>query len=74
MPSGKSSVERDVKAAGERAMEMHRQSPGVRVRVLGAGGTGATMAGRDARVLFLVSLDGRLIGVARLREEQTAGV
>ena len=71
---GKSSIERDVTAAGQRAGDLHRQSPGVRVRVLGVDGTGAAMAGRDAGVLFLVALDGRLIGVEPLHEEQTQKV
>jgi transposase-like protein len=70
----KSSIERDVTSAGQRAGELHRQSPGVRVRVLGADGTGAAMAGRDAGVLFFVALDGRLIGVEPLHEEQTRKV
>jgi transposase-like protein len=70
----KSSIERDVTAAGERAGDLHRQSPGLRVRVLGVDGTGAAMAGRDAGLLFLVAVSdgGRLIGVEPLREEQTA--
>jgi transposase-like protein len=71
---GKSSIERDVTGAGQRAGDLHRQSPGVRVRVLGVDGTGAAMAGRDAGVLFFVALDGRLIGVEPLHEEQTQKV
>jgi len=71
---GKSSIERDVTAAGQRAGDLHRQSPGVRVRVLGVDGTGAAMAGQDAGMLFLVALDGRLIGVEPLHEEQTQKV
>ena len=70
----KSSIERDVTAAGQRAGELHRQSPGVRVRVLGVDGTGAVMAGRDAGMLFFVALDGRLIGVEPLHEQQTQKV
>lgn len=72
----KSSIERDVTAAGRRASDLHRQSPGVRVRVLGVDGTGAAMAGPDAGVLFLVGLDGsgRLIAVEPLHEEQTSQV
>jgi hypothetical protein len=45
------------------------------VRVLGADGTGAAMAGRDAGVLFFVGLEGgRLIGVEPVHEEQTSQV
>ena len=70
----KSSIERDVMAAGQRASDLHRLSPGLRVRVLGVDGTGAAMAGRDAGVLFLVGLEGRLVGVEPLHEEQTQEV
>ena len=75
-PSGKSSIERDVASAGHHAQELHRQAPPVRVRVLGADGTGAAMAGREAGVLFLVGVDcgGRLVGVAPLQEQQTEDV
>jgi len=70
----KSSIERDVCSAGQKARAFHRQAPGIRVRVLGVDGTGAAMAGRDAGVLFLVGLEGRLIGVEPLHEAQTAQV
>jgi transposase-like protein len=70
----KSSIERDVAAAGQRAGEFHRQSPGVRVRVLGVDGTGAAMAGQDAGLLFLVGSEGQLVGVEALHEEQTQKV
>jgi hypothetical protein len=70
----KSSIERDVRAAGQRAVDLNRQSPGVQVRVLGVDGTGAAMAGRDAGVLFLVASDGQLIGVEPLHEEQAPKV
>jgi hypothetical protein len=72
-PSSKSSIERDVAAAGWKVQELHRQSPRMQVRVLGVDGTGAAMAGQDAGVLFFVGLDGggRLIGVAPVHEEQT---
>jgi hypothetical protein len=73
---GKSSIERDVAAAGEQAQGLHRDAPRMQVRVLGADGTGAAMAGRNAGVLFFVGVDagGRLIGVAPLHEEQTEKV
>jgi hypothetical protein len=72
----KSSIEPDVRDAGQQARQLHRQAPGMRVRVLGADGTGAAMAGRDAGVLFFVGLEGggRLIGVEPVHEEQTAQV
>jgi hypothetical protein len=70
----KSGIERDVTAAGQRAVDLHRQSPGIRVRVLGVDGTGAAMAGRDAGMLFYVALEGRLIAVEPLHEEQTQKV
>ncbi|MCJ7620186.1 MAG: hypothetical protein MUP64_08220 [Anaerolineae bacterium] len=75
-PSGKSSVERDVKAAGEEARLRHREARQFPVRVLGVDGTGAAMAGKDAGVLFLVGLEGggHLIGLAPLHEEQTQKV
>jgi len=68
----RSSVERDVAAAGQKARELHSQAPRMRARGVGVDGTGAAMAGADAGILFFVAIgDGRLIGVAPLREEQT---
>lgn len=72
---GKSSIERDVAGAGQKAQELHRQAPRMKVGVLGVDGTGAAMAGRDRGVLFFVAVeDGRLIGVAPVHEEQTEQV
>jgi hypothetical protein len=73
---GKSSIERDVAAAGEQAQELHRQAPPVRVQVLWVDGTGAAMAGREEGVLFFVALGspGGLIGVEAVHEEQTRQV
>ncbi len=73
---GKSSIDRDVKAAGERARELHRQAPRMRVRVLGVDGTGAAMAGKDRGLLFFVGIGvgGGLIAVEPLHEEQTQKV
>lgn len=72
---GKSTIERDVAAAGQKAQELHRESPRMRVRVLGVDGTGAAMAGKEAGVLFFVALDdGRLVAVEPLHEEQTQQV
>jgi hypothetical protein len=70
---GKSSIDRDVKAAGERAADLHRQAPRMRVRVLGVDGTGAAMAGQDQGLLFFVGIGpgGGLIAVEALHEEQT---
>ena len=72
----KSSIERDVASTGRKAKDLHCQAPRMRVRVLGADGTGAAMAGPDAGVLFFVGLDagGRLIGVEPVHEEQTQKV
>ena len=72
-PGGKSSIERDVAAAGGRATALHSQAPRMRVRVLGVDGTGAATAGRDAGVLFFVGIGpgGGLIGVQPVHEDQT---
>jgi hypothetical protein len=71
---GKSSIDRDVTAAGQQAKQLHRQSPGVRVKVLGVDGTGAAMAGQNRGILFLVSLGGQLVGVEPLAEDQAEPV
>lgn len=69
---GKSSIERDVTEAGQKARDLHGQGPGVRVRVLGVDGTGAAMAGRQAGVLFFVDVEGgKLIGVEPIQETDT---
>jgi transposase-like protein len=74
-PSGKSSVERDVAAAGRRAEQLHAAGRGVHVRVLGVDGTGAAMAGRHAGVLFFVDVaDRRLLCVAWAQETEPAKV
>jgi len=74
-PSGKSSIERDVATAGQKARQLHCQAPRLRVRVLGADGTGAAMAGLDAGVVFFVAIDGdRLLCVEPAREEQSRKV
>jgi hypothetical protein len=73
---GKSSIDRDVMAAGERAGDLHRQAPRMRVRVLGVDGTGAAMAGQDRGVLFFVGIGpgGGLIAVQPIHEDQTQKV
>jgi transposase-like protein len=72
---GKSSIERDVAAAGQQARAFHQQAPRLRVRVLGADGTGAALAGRNGGMIFFVDVDRqRLIAVEPLREEDTPKV
>jgi len=72
---GKSSIERDVTDAGQKAQELHRQAPRMQVRVLGVDGTGAAMAGRQAGVVFFVDLDrGKLVTVEPVAEEDTVEV
>jgi len=49
----KSSIERDVAAAGQKAKALHLQGPRARVRVLGVDGTGAKIAGETtSRVCY----------------------
>ena len=73
---GKSSIDRDVMSAGERAHDLHRQAPKMRVRVLGVDGTGAAMAGQDRGLLFFVGIGSGegLIAVEPIHEEQTQQV
>jgi hypothetical protein len=72
---GKSSIERDVAEAGQKARAYHQQAPRVRVRVLGVDGTGAAMAGRNAGVLFFTDVEGRrLVCVQLIHEEDTPRV
>lgn len=73
---GKSSIDRDVMAAGQRAQDLHHQAPRMRVRALGVDGTGAAMAGKDRGMLFFVGIGpgGGLIGVEAVHEEQTQKV
>ena len=44
----KSSMERDVAQAGQKAKALHMQAPAMRVRILGVDGTGVKMAGQKA--------------------------
>jgi hypothetical protein len=69
-PSGKSSVNRDVTTAGQKARSLHRSAmKHLRVNVLGVDGTGAAMAGQDAGLLFLVDVGNqRLIRVEMVDE------
>jgi transposase-like protein len=72
---GKSSIERDVAAAGQKAKGLHFAAPRMRVRVLGVDGTGAKMAGKRAGLLFFVDIDrGKLICVEPVNERDSANV
>ena len=72
---GKSSIERDVEAMGQRARTVHAQAPRLGVRVLGVDGTGAALAGRKGGMVFFVDVDRRrLLAVEPLREEDTRQV
>lgn len=67
--AGKSTIERDVAVAGQKAKQLHFTAPRMRVRVLGVDGTGARMAGRNAGLLFFVDTDkGKLISVEAVNE------
>lgn len=71
----KSTIERDVAAAGQKAGELHFQAPHMRVRVLGVDGTGAKMAGKRAGLLFFVDVERkRLISVEPINETDSAKV
>jgi transposase-like protein len=72
-PSSKSSIERDVAAAGGRAGQLHGWARRKRVRVLGVDGTGAAMAGCNDGVLFFVDVDGRRLLWVVLAKETQAG-
>lgn|GEM_PF-6000793 len=72
---GKSTIERDVCQAGQRARQCHHKAPRMKLRVLGADGTGAAMAGKDAGVLFFVDVDrDRLVCVEPVDEEDAEAV
>lgn len=72
----KSSIERDVANAGQRARHLHLTRPRFRVRILGVDGTGARMAGRSrAGLLFFVDVDGgKLICVEPVNETDSREV
>ena len=55
----KSSIERDVASAGQKAKALHLQGPRLRVRTLGIDGNGVKMAGKKAGLLFYVDVDYR---------------
>lgn len=71
----KSSIERDVTEAGQKASDLHISAPRVRVRVLGVDGTGDAMAGRKGGVLFFVDVERqKLLFVEPIGETEAAKV
>jgi transposase-like protein len=71
----RSSIERDVAVAGQKAKRLHFAAPRMHVRVLGVDGTGARMAGKKTGLLFYVDVDtGRLICVEPVDEKDSAKV
>jgi hypothetical protein len=74
-PTGKSSVERDVASAGQKAQALHRQAPALRVGVLGVDGTADARAGSKGGLLFYVDVGRqKLLYVKAVQESQTATV
>lgn len=74
-PSGKSTVERDVAQAGQKARTLHCEAPRMRVRIVGVDGTGDTRAGVKGGLLFYVDVDRqKLLLVEALQESDTAKV
>jgi len=73
---GKSSIDRDVDVAGLNARGSHEAAvKTMRVRVLGADGTGAAMAGQNKGVLFYVDVEKtRLISVESIQEKDARKV
>jgi transposase-like protein len=73
----KSSIERDVARAGQKAKALHNQAPPPRVRILGVDGTGAKsvpsevekMAGQNAALLFFVDVEHERWSLPQLPEE-----
>jgi hypothetical protein len=55
--TGKSTVERDVAAAGQQARTLHHEAPPLRVRVVGVDGTGDARAGVQGGLVFFVDMD-----------------
>jgi len=72
----KSSIERDVARAGQKAKALHFQGPRLRVRTLGVDGTDAKMAGkRKAGLLFFVDIErGKLVCVEAANETDSRKV
>ena len=59
----KSSIERDVAEAGQKAKTLHFSAPRMRVRVLGVDGTGAKMAGSSDETDRTNNITERIIGL-----------
>ena len=72
----KSSIERDVAAAGRKAKVLHLQGPRTRVRVLGVDGTGAKIAGDHKQgMLFFTDIEqNKLICVEPVNEKDARKV
>ena len=71
----KSSIERDVATAGQKAKALHTQAPRMKVKVLGVDGTGAKMAGKKAGLLFFADIErNKLICVEPVNETDSAKV
>jgi len=72
----KSSIERDVAKAGQKARILRSQAPRLRVNILGVDGTGARMTGKKgAGVLFFVDIQrGKLISVKPVKETDSKKV
>lgn len=74
-PAGKSSIERDVAAAGQKARALHEEAPGARVRVLGVDGTGDARAGTKGGLVFFVDIERqKLLLVEPIQESDTRRV
>jgi len=72
---GKSTIERDVAVAGQKAKSLHFAGPRMRVRVLGVDGTGAKMAGKSDGLLFFVDIERkRLVCVEPVNERDSIKV
>jgi transposase-like protein len=68
----KSTIERDVRASGQKAKALHLQAPRLKVRTLGVDGTGAKMAGYKAGLLFFTDIErGKLLSVEAINETDT---
>jgi transposase-like protein len=72
----KSSIERDVARAGQKAKALHLAGPRLRVRTLGVDGTGAKMAGKKkAGLLFFVDIErAKLLCIEPVKETDSRKV
>jgi transposase-like protein len=72
----KSSIERDVADAGQKAKQLHRNAPKICVKVLGVDGTGAKMAGKSrSGMLFFADVErNNLICVEPINETDSKKV